>query len=965
MVNAPCFWEVVGGAGTGGIVVRQNREISSPETSCRLAVGSLVLCDFPIVRGRMHYQLVKGTGPQEGWVSLQLRGKDLLNPVDAQLERSLDLKASSLNFDLPRDEISITRQDLNVTALKAAFLEDGLDQRAGGSKPICPHCRLPVGEKAYTYGNDIRQRFHGECMAQRMLQALDEEEQGLREKDAKKKADIRKEYSIDWSACRDVPSNLKVVEALGVDSVPNHQCGLELDLETAAVKVVPVSQTAACINLDYLAVCLAVRRQEGIEPRFSLDAIQHRPSSIGDERLKQKKRFEPTWLARTSVGDVLFHADYYLKELSMGEHQQPVVGMQSCLDFIKDAGCNNPWTAREWYYVREAEVRRLQNGALVPVVSMGVEAREQVILTDGDLDDAPVTSSEHPLVKYAEEFTRNFDLIAERRSVVFHLRELAKAAVLAKFLGEAEVSLGQVWFDYVTPGRPEVPMQIPQLWSLRGESMLRVVDGEIKDIGGDILTQVQGVYGGVHFGLSRFNLSSISPGSAPAPLPEGRLTTLGAYNPTRTWGGEHSLPVLAPKGKFPQARVGRNSHVRQFKDLRGVDLNLDGFDLTKTKELQPEPAFDQCWANMATDSFWDMLDRPNAQDDGVENERCFLQMLFNPCLSDRRADGHVFIPPDQSAQNVQTLRSLIQNEEKVQICRQEHFVSSQFSMINAGPYFPKAWNSCFTIERRQEIIGNSTSEWFEPKSEYKDKALFLHLLRDVSPVFDKSTEDGYRFRIYRLGTLEIRTTMRNGQEQIGAVFVVKNRAIDFPPTFDSKAFRDERIVKVTEMVDRCHGAAEVSKDALGCQLQENKDVQDVGLSPFVVRYFIILETETANTMLSEMCNDGSVIWEFDPCNVEKRKYLAKVLRSDDCSGCGTTVGKILEKFPRKGARPSHIAATDRERKIYTESICGLVISKVVPQRRRHEGAHNVGANGQQITDVSAVKGNIFSKLFAD
>ena len=32
-----------------------------------------------------------------------------------------------------------------------------------------------------------------------------------------------------------------------------------------------------------------------------------------------EKRFTPSWLAGTSIGELMFQADYYLKELSMGE----------------------------------------------------------------------------------------------------------------------------------------------------------------------------------------------------------------------------------------------------------------------------------------------------------------------------------------------------------------------------------------------------------------------------------------------------------------------------------------------------------------------------------------------------------------------------------------------------------------------------------------------------------------------
>eukprot|EP00972_Heterocapsa_arctica_P001654 236940-Heterocapsa_arctica.AAC.1 len=71
-----------------------------------------------------------------------------------------------------------------------------------------------------------------------------------------------------------------------------------------------------------------------------------------------------------------------------------------------------------------------EDDVLIPFVKMGVEAREQV-LKNGNLEDAALTRANHPLVKYAEQFTHNFDLIAERKSVIYHLRELAKASTLA------------------------------------------------------------------------------------------------------------------------------------------------------------------------------------------------------------------------------------------------------------------------------------------------------------------------------------------------------------------------------------------------------------------------------------------------------------------------------------------------------------------------------------------------------
>lgn len=69
---------------------------------------------------------------------------------------------------------------------------------------------------------------------------------------------------------------------------------------------------------------------------------------------------------------------------------------------------------------------------------------------------SPITRADHPLVKYAADFTRNFDLIAERKSVIFHLRELAKASVVAKFLVDIDVPLENRWFELAAPATTPV-----------------------------------------------------------------------------------------------------------------------------------------------------------------------------------------------------------------------------------------------------------------------------------------------------------------------------------------------------------------------------------------------------------------------------------------------------------------------------------------------------------------------------
>ena len=171
---------------------------------------------------------------------------------------------------------------------------------------------------------------------------------------------------------------------------------------------------------------------------------------------------------------------------------------------------NKGWAGREWFVVRKAEVRMSGDNTLIPHVKMGVEAREQVVTPKG-LEDAAVTLPQHPLKKFADAFTRNFDLIAERKSVVFHLRELAKASVMAKYLIDSKARLDPTWYqiadDIVGATEPEAYPEIPQLWNMRGNSRIQLKDGKLVDVITGGYSNLQAIYGGVEFGLDRFELA--------------------------------------------------------------------------------------------------------------------------------------------------------------------------------------------------------------------------------------------------------------------------------------------------------------------------------------------------------------------------------------------------------------------------------------------------------------------------
>lgn len=75
--NGDDLWEVVGGSGKGGIIVRRGKELSSPLETCRLGTGALIR-QLALEDGRLLYERLVGTGPMNGWVSVKLSSKDLI-----------------------------------------------------------------------------------------------------------------------------------------------------------------------------------------------------------------------------------------------------------------------------------------------------------------------------------------------------------------------------------------------------------------------------------------------------------------------------------------------------------------------------------------------------------------------------------------------------------------------------------------------------------------------------------------------------------------------------------------------------------------------------------------------------------------------------------------------------------------------------------------------------------------------
>jgi hypothetical protein len=75
------LWEVVGGTASGGILVREGKELSSAKMPERLSTGALVR-ELALEGERLHFQRLTGSGPETGWVGIVLSGKSLVVKTD-------------------------------------------------------------------------------------------------------------------------------------------------------------------------------------------------------------------------------------------------------------------------------------------------------------------------------------------------------------------------------------------------------------------------------------------------------------------------------------------------------------------------------------------------------------------------------------------------------------------------------------------------------------------------------------------------------------------------------------------------------------------------------------------------------------------------------------------------------------------------------------------------------------------
>jgi len=318
---------------------------------------------------------------------------------------------------------------------------------------------------------------------------------------------------------------------------------------------------------------------------------------------------------------------------------------------------------------------------------------------------------------------------------------------------------------------------------------------------------------------------------------------------------------------------------------QGVDLSLEQFNLSAPIMAGGEVQAQDPNLKIGS-SFWSTL-APGSRTGLAEEEKGLLREVFNPHLSDRREDGDAFQPPPTGSTYLQKLKELVEAEHDIKMKRKDHFLSTNFAEDDAGPLFPASWTSTF---QGQATPGNAQGGMLQARYDYRaETAAIAGALRTTAPAFDRTAEDGTRYRIYRFGSLEVRTMQEHdGQEEIGAVFSVRSSMTSWGGKWNQSAHDSERIIKATEYV-------EAALDGKGGY-----------------RSYVVLETQEGHSIVTEKLPDGMATWQENPKDLEDRGSLAKVVRTVECGADGASV-RELKGYQMKETRLFGLEAASPER----------------------------------------------------
>lgn len=220
-------------------------------------------------------------------------------------------------------------------------------------------------------------------------------------------------------------------------------------------------------------------------------------------------------------------------------------------------------------------------------------------------------------------------------------------------------------------------------------------------------------------------------------------------------------------------------------------------------------------------------------------------------------------------------------------------MSKDFKMEMPGKEFPPSWTSRFSFSHGHGKAVNTAGESIQPgmlevRNDCKAQVAMLKpILQTAVPIFDKRTEEGARFRIYKVGCIEVRTVQDyEGEETIAIVFSINTSSQRKIDKIQESLMGHEKLVKVTEFVEKSPEQAPGSPSGTSsCQ------------------YYTVVETVTGNVIVAEKLRDGTATLTHNPKDLNFRISLAKTICTKDCGSIATTVSDLIvyhEKELREG-----------------------------------------------------------------
>mmetsp|Transcript_36783 Transcript_36783/g.66132 ORF Transcript_36783/g.66132 Transcript_36783/m.66132 type:complete len:537 (+) Transcript_36783:53-1663(+) len=104
------LWKIVGGADKGGILVREGESVKSAMAPARLSTDAIV-AQLGLQGDRLNYELLRGTGPKSGWVSIRLKDNELaVRMIETEAELAELFPASEATAIVEPDKVSPSDQ---------------------------------------------------------------------------------------------------------------------------------------------------------------------------------------------------------------------------------------------------------------------------------------------------------------------------------------------------------------------------------------------------------------------------------------------------------------------------------------------------------------------------------------------------------------------------------------------------------------------------------------------------------------------------------------------------------------------------------------------------------------------------------------------------------------------------------------------------------------------------------------